>query len=72
MNETIILRANIMGGMNSYIQQLGDEATWMKWIWTYIFPDNITEEDLMEMAEDEDIWLNVVKCFAKCLEIAEK
>ena len=32
MNETIMLRANIMGGMNEYIRDLGDEAIWMKWI----------------------------------------
>lgn len=70
MNETIMLRANIMGGMNEYIRDLGDEVIWMKWI--CIFPDGATEEDLMEMAEDEDIWLEVVKCFARCLEVAEK
>lgn len=70
MNETIMLRANIMGGMNEYIRDLGDEVIWMKWI--CIFPDGATEEDLMEMAEDEEIWLEVVKCFARCLEIAEK
>ena len=70
MNETIMLKANLMGGMNEYIRDLGDEVIWMKWI--CIFPDGATEEDLMEMAEDEDIWLEVVKCFARCLEIAEK
>lgn len=70
MNETIMLRANIMGGMNEYIRDLGDEVIWMKWI--CIFPDGATEEDLMEMAEDEEIWLEVVKCFARCLEVAEK
>ena len=70
MNETIMLRANIMGGMNEYIKELGDEIIWMKWI--CIFPDGATEEDLIEMAEDEDIWLEVVKCFARCLEVAKK
>lgn len=70
MNETIMLKANIMGGMNEYIRDLGDEVIWMKWI--CIFPDGATEEDLMEMAEDEEIWFEVVKCFARCLEVAQK
>lgn len=68
--DTITLRANIMGGMNEYIKDLGDETIYMKWI--MVFPDCCQEDELMEMAEDEEIWLDVVKCFARCLEIAQK
>lgn len=70
ISEITMLRANIMGGMNEYIKELGDEVIYMKWI--CIFPDGATEEDLIEIAEDEGIWLEVVKCFARCLEIAQK
>ena len=70
INEITMLRANIMGGMNEYIKELGDEVIYMKWI--MIFPDEATEDDLIEMAEDEEIWLDVVKCFARCLEVAQK
>ena len=68
--DIITLRANIMGGMNEYIKELGDEEIYMKWI--MVFPDECDEDELMEMAEDEKIWLDVVKCFARCLEIAQK
>ena len=68
--DIITLRANIMGGMNEYIKELGDEVIYMKWI--MVFPDECDEDELMEMAEDEEVWLDVVKCFARCLEVAQK
>ena len=69
MNETIMLRANIMGGMNEYIKDLGDEVIWMKWI--MVFPDGCDEDELMEMAEDEETYLEVVECYTRCLKIAK-
>ena len=69
MNETIMLRANIMGGMNEYIKELGDEVIWMKWI--MVFPDGCDEDELMEMAEDEETYLEVVECYARCLKVAK-
>jgi len=66
MNEITMLRANLMGGMNEYIKELGDEEIWEHWI--TVFPDECSEDELMEIAEDEDLWIEVVKCFAECLE----
>lgn len=64
-NEIKILRANIMGGMNEYIRELGDDDLWD--IWIEVFPDECSEEELMEMAESDSIWLDVVNRFAYIL-----
>ena len=64
-NEMKILRANIMGGMNEYIKELGDDDLWE--IWIEVFPDECSEDELMEMAENDSIWLDVVNRFAYIL-----
>ena len=64
-NEMKILRANIMGGMNEYIKELGDDDLWD--IWIEVFPDECSEDELMEMAENDSIWLDVVNRFAYIL-----
>ena len=69
MSEIIILRANIMGGMNEYIREIGDEDLWELWI--EVFPDECSENELMELAEDETIWLDVIKRFAWCCKQAD-
>lgn len=66
MNEIKQLRMNIMGGMNAYVLELGDEDLLDYWF-TYGLPDEVTEEMLAEYAEDDDIWLDVVSAFAKIL-----
>lgn len=67
-NEMKMLRANIMGGMNEYIKELGDDDLWELWI--EVFPDECSEEELMEMAEIEDIWTDVISRFAYCCKVA--
>ena len=70
MNDlTILTRANIMGGMNQDIIDLGDEVIYMKWI--MVFPDCCDEDELMEMAEDEETYLEVVECYIRCLKVAK-
>lgn len=64
MNEIKQLRMNIMGGMNAYVLELGDEDLLDYWF-TYGLPDEVTEEMLAEYAEDDDIWIGVVQAFAK-------
>lgn len=64
MNEIKQLRMNIMGGMNAYVLELGDEDLLDYWF-TYGLPDEVTEEMLAEYAEDDDIWLSVIQAFAK-------
>ena len=67
-DEMKVLRANIMGGMNDYIKELGDDDLWDVWI--RVFPDECSEEELMEMAEDDIIWLEVIENFAYCCRLA--
>ena len=67
-NEMKMLRANIMGGMNEYIKELGDDDLWELWI--EVFPDECSEEELMEMAESYDIWTDVISRFAFCCKTA--
>ena len=63
MNEIKTLRMNIMGGMNAYVLELGDEDILNFWF-NYILPKEVTEEMLAEYAEDEEIWMGVIQGFA--------
>ena len=64
--ERIVLRANLLGGMNSYILGLGDENILEPWLMCGV-PDGCTEEELMEIAEDEDEFRRIAKEFAKLI-----
>ena len=68
INEMTMLKANLMGGMNEYIKELGDDDLWD--IWIEVFPDECSEDELMEMAESDSIWLDVVQRFAYCCKTA--
>lgn len=62
----IILRANILGGMNTYIIENCDEDIQEYWA-TYGVPDGADEEEVIEIAENDELWVDCCKCFAKCL-----
>jgi hypothetical protein len=64
--ERIVLKANILGGMNSYILGLGDEDILEPWLMCGV-PDGCTEEELMEIAEDDDEFRRIAKEFAKLI-----
>ena len=50
-NEIRVLKANILGGMDTYIREaLGDDDV-TEWWNAYGVPDGATEEDLMEYAQ---------------------
>lgn len=63
-NEEMVLRMNILGGMNAFVTDLGDEDILENWI-TYGVPDETTEEDLQLIAEDDECFADVCECFAK-------
>lgn len=51
--NNVVLRANILGGMNEYILEcIGDENIHMTWL-TGGIPDGADEDELMEIAEDK-------------------
>ena len=64
MNDIKILRMNLMGGMNAYVHELGDEDLLDYW-YRNVFPDEVPEEIIVEYAENDDLWLEVVQAFAK-------
>lgn len=64
--DIVLLRANLLGGMNSYIIELDDEDILEPWLMCGV-PDGSTEEDLMEIAEDEEEFRSIVKEFAKLI-----
>ena len=63
-NEDLILRMNILGGMNSFVLARGDEDILEDWI-TYGVQDEATEDDLRAIAEDDDCFADVCEYFAK-------
>ena len=42
-----------------------DEEIFEYWL-TYGVPDGSDEEDLIELANDHEDWVNIVKCFSEC------
>lgn len=64
MTEIVMLKANLMGDMNEYMKEKADDNVWQMWI--SVMPDEVDEDTLIEMAEDDEIWLDVVNKFARC------
>ena len=57
--ETILLRANMLGGMNQYILNIiGDEFVTERWLMCGI-PDGCNEDELMEIAKDDSEFLRI-------------
>lgn len=71
MNETKILKMNLLGGMNDYIcNELGDEEAWGRWI--SLVPDACTEEDLEFIAEDDELWTMACELFGRLVKEYEQ
>ena len=62
--DNLVLRMNILGGMNEFVADIGDEDILENWI-TFGVPDAATEDDLREIAEDDECFADVCECFAK-------
>ena len=70
ISEMTILKANIMGGMNEYIKEIGNDDLWDLWI--AHFPDECSEEELMEMAKDDEIFRDIVTWFGYLLKLIDR
>lgn len=67
LNEVKMLRANLLGGMDSYIKNVvGDEEIWGAWIELGV-PDECDEETLMEIAEDESEFIRITEVFGSLI-----
>lgn len=64
-SEFEVLRMNLVGGMNEYVKCMNDENAYMAWI--MIVPDEATEEDLQDIANDDEIFQEVVELFNKLI-----
>ena len=62
-NEMIVLKMNMLGGMNEYIKNLSDEDAYMRWI--NFVPDECDEDDLLFIATDEELWTDTCKLFGR-------
>lgn len=61
--EMVTLKMNLLGGMNSYIEEIGDEDVTARWL--EIMPDEATEDDLRSIAEDEELWKIACSTFGR-------
>ena len=69
--EMIILRMNMLGGMDAYIREvIGDDCTTAKWDMCGV-PDGADEEEIMEIAEDEHEWARICTYFGSIVKTIE-
>ena len=62
MDDIITLKANILGGMNQYILDLGDEDKYEIWFERGV-PDGADEDDLIDLASDDSIFRSICEVF---------
>ena len=62
-NEIQVLRANLLGGMDAYVREVvDDEDYFMGWLELGV-PDGAYEEELMEIAGDEEEFIRISEYF---------
>lgn len=67
MDEMMIIRMNLLGGMDAYIRNvIGDDDITERWD-MFGVPDGADEVDVMEIAEDESEWARICQFFGGLL-----
>lgn len=64
MDKTTVLKMNLLGGMHEYMNELGDDTLYERWI-IFGVPHNPTEEDLKIRAEDEEVFAYCCRIFGE-------
>ena len=65
-NELIKLRKKFLVDFDNFIRnKIEDEEILMSWLMCGL-PDGWNEYDLIDIAEDEELWNDVVECFRRC------
>ena len=59
-------RFDIIKGMNEIIKSLNDETAYYQ-VWIFTVPDEADDEDLMDIAENEDLFKDAVDDFFFCM-----
>ena len=68
MNEKILLKANILHDMDKYIRDIiGDDNITDEWN-MYGVPDECDEEMMMEIAGNEEMFVEIIRMFADLVE----
>ena len=63
MMTMVEVRRQILKDMHDYVVRcIGDEEAYMTWV-TFAVPDGYDEDDLISIAEDDDLWSDCVKTF---------
>ena len=71
--ELIAIRVDFLRQFDKYVRDdIGDENITVD-IWLALgVPDGATEADLIEIASDDESWVDCVKCFTTCCKEAER
>lgn len=69
--ELVMYRKDFLRQMDDYVKDMiGDETITQEWLSSGL-PDGYDDIDLEEIASDDDLWLDCVKCFASCCKAAD-
>ena len=72
MKEIYKLRVNFLKQFDKYVRDdIGDENITDYWL-QYGIPDGSDDEDLLEIAKDEEQWVDMVNAFRICCAAAEE
>ena len=70
--KKIALRVEILKQMNKYVlEHIYDETVHMMWLMVAI-PDAPTEDDFLDIAEDDEEWADICEYFGKTLKRYDK
>lgn len=64
--DLLVLRMNLVGGMNEYIKCLNDETAYYNY-WIELVPDEATEDDLQDIAESDELFNETCELFGKLI-----
>lgn len=63
-------RIDFLKQFDYYVRNtIGDDDITDSWL-VYGVPDEYTDEDLEEIATNDDLWISCVNCFADCCKMA--
>lgn len=65
MKELVRMRVEMLKQMNDYVlKEISDESAHMRWLMVAI-PDAPTEDDYLDIAEDDEEWVDICDYFGK-------
>ena len=72
MNTIVEMRMDFINQFDHYIRnEIGDETITEGWLMCGL-PDGADTAEIREIAEDEELWFDIVQCFAACCRLAKK